>query len=101
MKIGIAGTGKNGRCDCNAPDERSVTRSWSGIVRAEDKPKRSGGRESCGDAARVGERRSRSIISILTNAAAIDALTKAQDGLLAGDIKGKLFIEMSTVRPAD
>ncbi|MEO7728822.1 MAG: NAD(P)-dependent oxidoreductase [Burkholderiales bacterium] len=39
------------------------------------------------------------IISILTNAEAIDAAYEGKDGLLAGDIKGKLFIEMSTVRP--
>lgn len=39
------------------------------------------------------------IISILTNAAAIDAAFDSRDGMLAADIKGKLFIEMSTVRP--
>ena len=39
------------------------------------------------------------IITILTNAAAIDAVYYAADGLLAGEVKGKLFIEMSTVRP--
>ena len=39
------------------------------------------------------------IITILTNAAAIDAVYYAGDGLLAGEVKGKLFIEMSTVRP--
>jgi 3-hydroxyisobutyrate dehydrogenase len=40
------------------------------------------------------------VISILTNAQAIDAAYSGKDGLLAGDIAGKLFIEMSTVRPA-
>jgi 3-hydroxyisobutyrate dehydrogenase len=39
------------------------------------------------------------VISILTNAQAIDAAYAGEDGLLAGDIAGKLFIEMSTVRP--
>ena len=39
------------------------------------------------------------IITILTNAAAIDAVYLGVDGLLSGDIAGKLFIEMSTVRP--
>ena len=39
------------------------------------------------------------IITILTNAAAIDAVYYGEDGLLAGEVKGKLFIEMSTVRP--
>lgn len=40
------------------------------------------------------------VISILTNADAIAAAYHGQDGLLAGDVTGKLFIEMSTVRPA-
>jgi 3-hydroxyisobutyrate dehydrogenase len=39
------------------------------------------------------------IITILTDAAAIDAVYGGPQGLLAGDVKGKLFIEMSTVRP--
>ena len=42
---------------------------------------------------------SETIITILTDAAAIDAAYHGKDGLLAGDIAGKLFIEMSTVRP--
>ena len=40
------------------------------------------------------------IISILTDAAAITATYDGPEGLLSGDVKGKLFIEMSTVRPA-
>ena len=39
------------------------------------------------------------VITILTNAAAIDAVYHGADGLLSGDVKGKLFIEMSTVTP--
>jgi 3-hydroxyisobutyrate dehydrogenase len=39
---------------------------------------------------------SEAIITILTDAAAIDA---TYGGLLSGDVKGKLFIEMSTVLP--
>jgi 3-hydroxyisobutyrate dehydrogenase len=42
---------------------------------------------------------SEAIITILTDAAAIDAAYNGPSGLLAGDAKGKLFIEMSTVRP--
>jgi 3-hydroxyisobutyrate dehydrogenase len=40
------------------------------------------------------------IITILTDAAAIDAVYGGPEGLLAGDVQGKLFIEMSTVQPA-
>jgi len=44
--------------------------------------------------------RSDAIVTILTDAAAIDALYGGAEGLLAGDVlTGKLFIEMSTVRP--
>ncbi len=40
------------------------------------------------------------VITMLTDAAAIEAVYHAPAGLLAGDVRGKLFIEMSTVRPA-
>src|ERR1700674_1348291 len=39
------------------------------------------------------------VITLLTDAAAIDAVYLSPSGLLAADVKGKLFIEMSTVRP--
>jgi len=39
------------------------------------------------------------VITILTDAAAIDAAYLGKDGLLSGDVSGKFFIEMSTVRP--
>ncbi len=39
------------------------------------------------------------VFTILTNAAAIDAVYAGQHGLLAGEVAGKLFIDMSTVRP--
>ena len=40
------------------------------------------------------------IITILTDAAAIDAVYDGPTGLLAGEVRDKLFIEMSTVQPA-
>jgi 3-hydroxyisobutyrate dehydrogenase len=39
------------------------------------------------------------VITILTDEAAIGHVYGGPAGLLAGDVKGKLFIEMSTVRP--
>jgi 3-hydroxyisobutyrate dehydrogenase len=42
---------------------------------------------------------SETVITILTDAAAIDTTYHAKDGLLSGSVAGKLFIEMSTVRP--
>ena len=39
------------------------------------------------------------VITMLTDAAAIEATYLGQSGLLAGKVRGKLFIDMSTVRP--
>ena len=39
------------------------------------------------------------VISVLTDAAAIDAAYSGASGLLAGNVNRKLFIDMSTVRP--
>jgi 3-hydroxyisobutyrate dehydrogenase len=43
--------------------------------------------------------RAEAIITILTDPAAIEQVYHGPDGLLAGNVDGKLFIEMSTVRP--
>jgi 3-hydroxyisobutyrate dehydrogenase len=39
------------------------------------------------------------VITILTDGAAIDEVYNGPNGLLSGEVKGKLFIEMSTVPP--
>jgi 3-hydroxyisobutyrate dehydrogenase len=39
------------------------------------------------------------VLTILTDAAAIDAMYDGAHGLLSGDVRGKLFVDMSTVRP--
>jgi 3-hydroxyisobutyrate dehydrogenase len=39
------------------------------------------------------------VITTVTDAAALEAVYHGPQGLLAGDVKGKLFIEMSTVPP--
>ena len=43
--------------------------------------------------------RSELILTILTDAEAINAVYLGKDGLLEGAVSGKLFVEMSTVRP--
>jgi 3-hydroxyisobutyrate dehydrogenase len=40
------------------------------------------------------------VITIVTDAVALNAVYGGAAGLLAGDVRGKLFIEMSTVQPA-
>src|SRR5437667_7998292 len=42
---------------------------------------------------------SATIVTILTDGTAIDAAYRGKDGLLSGDVSGRLFVEMSTVRP--
>ena len=42
---------------------------------------------------------SETVITMLTDGAAIDAVYNGPDGLLSGDVKGKLFIDMSTLAP--
>ncbi len=44
-------------------------------------------------------RTSDAVITLLTDAAAIDAVYNGPSGLLTSDVRGKLFIEMSTVQP--
>jgi 3-hydroxyisobutyrate dehydrogenase len=39
------------------------------------------------------------VLTVLTDASAIRATYQGPQGLLAGDVRGKLFIDMSTVRP--
>jgi 3-hydroxyisobutyrate dehydrogenase len=43
---------------------------------------------------------SETVITMLTDADAIAAVYEGASGLLAGDVKGRLFVEMSTVPPA-
>jgi 3-hydroxyisobutyrate dehydrogenase len=40
------------------------------------------------------------VITLLTNEAALDDVYGSEDGLLAGQVSNKMFIDMSTVRPA-
>ncbi len=98
MKIGLAGLGKMGAAIALHLIEvgHEVT-VWN---RSEDKVK---------PVAAAGAKVARTpaelasavevVITIVTDAAALDAIYGGPQGLLAGDIKGKLFIDMSTVRP--
>jgi 3-hydroxyisobutyrate dehydrogenase len=92
MKIGIAGTGRMGAALAGRlaglGHEVSV---WN---RSPDKA-RALGLPMVQEAAQL-LKTSEIIISILTDAPAIEAVYAK---LLTGDVKGKLFIEMSTVRP--
>lgn len=98
MKIGIAGTGRMG----TAIGQRLIGLGHELTVwnRTAEKTQAlaAAGAKAVAMPAIVAED-SEVIITILTDAAAIDAAYLGKDGLLSGNVTGKLFIEMSTVRP--
>ena len=98
MQIGIAGIGKMGAAIAQRLIEVGHTVTvWN---RSADKLKplvAAGAAVAATPAELAGK--SEVIVTILTDAAAIDTVYGGASGLLAGDVRGKLFIEMSTVRP--
>jgi 3-hydroxyisobutyrate dehydrogenase len=92
MRIGIAGTGRMGAAIAQrlAGLGHGVT-VWN---RTPEKARALGFDVSADPGELVGK--SETVISILTDATAVEAV---YEKLLAGNVKGKLFIEMSTVRP--
>jgi 3-hydroxyisobutyrate dehydrogenase len=98
MQIGIAGIGKMGAAIAQRLMEvgHKVT-AWN---RSPDKLNEvtQAGAAVAASPAQLAQG-SDAVITILTDAAAIDAVYNGASGLLAGDVRGKLFIEMSTVRP--
>jgi len=98
MQIGIAGLGKMGAAMAqrlmNLGHHVTV---WNRTV-DKTKPVVDAGATAAATPAELATK-SEVIITILTDAKAINAVYNGPDGLLSGDVAGKLFIEMSTVRP--
>lgn len=98
MQIGIAGVGRMGEAIAlRLIDSGHTLTVWNrspGKTAALEKA----GAKVVGSPAEVAAA-SETIITILIDAAAIDAVYDGPKGLLSGDIAGKLFIEMSTVLP--
>ena len=98
MNIGVAGLGAMGAAIAARLIEvgHQVT-VWN---RSPDKtkPLADAGAKVVGSPAEVAAA-SEAVITILTDGAAIDDVYGGPKGLLSGDVKGKLFIEMSTVPP--
>ena len=98
MKIGIAGTGRMGA---------ALAQRLLGVGRAltvwNRTPAKTAALAAAGAtvAASANELASASdlVITMLTDATAIDATYHGASGLLAGEVRGKLFVDMSTVRP--
>ena len=98
MRIGVAGLGKMG----HAMAERLLETGhelwvWNRSQRRADTLQQAGATvvptpRALAEGAEV-------ILSSLFDAAAVEAVFDGADGLLAGEVGGKLFLEMSTVRP--
>ncbi len=98
MQIGIAGIGKMGAAIAQRLMEVGHTVTvWN---RSPDKlkPVVDAGAAVVATPAEL-TKNADAVITILTDAAAIDAVYNGPSGLLAGEVGGKLFIEMSTVQP--
>lgn len=98
MKIGIAGTGRMGA----AIAQRLLAlghevRVWNRTREKAAALERDGAIVSATPAALA--RGAEVIITMLTDARAIEQTYDGPEGLLAGDVQGKTFVEMSTVRP--
>ncbi|HTO49352.1 MAG TPA: NAD(P)-dependent oxidoreductase [Burkholderiales bacterium] len=102
MNVGIAGTGRMGAAIATRLLGQGHTVSVWNRTKAKLAPLVAAG-ASTAETPTALAAASEAIITILTDAAAIDATyvgaAGGPPGLLAGDVKGKLFIEMSTVQP--
>ena len=98
MRVGVAGLGKMGA----AVAARLMECGHDVIVwnRSADKakPLADAGAKVAASPADLAAQAD-TIVTILTDAAAIDAVYHGPFGLLSGDVTGKLFVEMSTVQP--
>jgi 3-hydroxyisobutyrate dehydrogenase len=98
MRVGVAGLGRMGSAIALRLMEVGHTLTVWNRASAKTKPLADAGAKVAATPAELA-RDTEIIITILTDAAAIEAVYNGPSGLLSGDVKGKLFIEMSTVRP--
>jgi 3-hydroxyisobutyrate dehydrogenase len=97
MRIGVAGIGKMGAAiAARLIEVGHEVAVWN---RTPDKAKAVTGATVVATPAELAQR-SDAVITILTDATALDAVYNRPSGLLGGNVAGKLFIEMSTVVPA-
>ena len=99
MKVGIAGIGKMG----NAIGSRLLGLGYSVTVwnRTSDKASAllNAGAQWASTPKVLAESVD-TVITLLTNEAALDDVYSGPDGLLSGEVSQKIFIDMSTVKPA-
>jgi 3-hydroxyisobutyrate dehydrogenase len=98
MKIGVAGLGRMGSAIAKRLMEQGHEVTVWNRSPGRTGPLVTAGAKAAASAADL-VRGVEAVITILTDAAAIEAVYRGPAGLLAGEPSGKLFIEMSTVRP--
>jgi 3-hydroxyisobutyrate dehydrogenase len=98
VKIGIAGLGRMGAAIAGRLLKHGHDVTVWNRTAAKSIPLAEAGAKVVATPAEVTSR-SDLVMTILTDAAAIDAMYRGKDGLLDGAVIGKLFVEMSTVRP--
>src|SRR5665213_4355226 len=96
MRIGVAGLGAMGSALAARLMEAGHQVDVWNRTAAKAKPLADAGAKVAAAPAALAQA-SEAIVTILTDGAAIDAVYHGASGLLSGDVKGKLFIEMSTV----
>ena len=98
MQIGIAGLGRMGAAIAARLIEVGHTLAVWNRTPDKAKPLQTAGAELARSPGELAEK-VETVITILTDAAAIQAVYDGPAGLLSGNVAGKLFIEMSTVQP--
>ena len=98
MKIGFAGMGRMGAAMAERLLKQGCDVTVWNRTAAKTQPLADAGATVAATPADLASR-SEIILTILTDAEAIDATYRGTQGLLEGAVIGKLFVEMSTVRP--
>ena len=98
MRIGIAGLGRMGAAIAERLQETGHTIVVWNRSTEKTKPFAEKGVEVAGSPAELAGK-VEAIVTILTDAAAIETVYRDPNGLLSADLNGKLLIEMSTVQP--
>lgn len=98
MEIGFCGTGRMGAAMVQRLMDQGHRLTVWNRTEAKAKPLLDKGARWAASPAALAASHD-TVITILTDAAAVDAVYLGGDGLLAGAPKGKLFIDMSTVTP--
>jgi 3-hydroxyisobutyrate dehydrogenase len=99
MRIGVAGLGKMGSAiAARLLETGHALTVWNRSPEKADSLVAAGARRAARPADLVAE--TDTVISMLLDAPALEAVYRGSEGLFSGPVAGRLFIEMSTVRPA-